>query len=162
MNRVWQYHFGRGLCDTPSDFGRMGGAPSHPELLDWLAVWFRDEARGSLKQLHRLIVTSRTYRQRSLVTDDAATNHALAVDSDNRLLWRQNRLRLDADGFRDFTMVAAGTLDLKMGGPAIQIFIKAKGRSRRRIWITSRTTGPLPARTAAASTATSGAGFRIH
>lgn len=127
VNRVWQYHFGRGLCDTPSDFGRMGGAPSHPELLDWLAVWFRDEAHGSLKQLHRLIVTSRTYRQRSLVTDDDATNHALAVDSDNRLLWRHNRLRLDADGFRDFTMVAAGTLDLKMGGPAIQNFHQSKG-----------------------------------
>ncbi len=63
VNRVWHYHFGRGICDTPSDFGRMGGVPSHPELIDWLAVWFRDEAGGSLKKLHRLIVTSRTYRQ---------------------------------------------------------------------------------------------------
>ncbi|MFN9718026.1 MAG: PSD1 and planctomycete cytochrome C domain-containing protein [Planctomycetota bacterium] len=127
VNRIWHYHFGRGLCDTPSDFGRMGGIPSHPELLDWLAVWFRDDAHGSLKNLHRLIVTSRTYRQRSFVTDDNAVRQAQAVDSENRLLWRQNRQRLDADGFRDFTMVAAGTLDLKMGGPAIQNFHQSKG-----------------------------------
>jgi hypothetical protein len=67
VNRVWHYHFGRGLCDTPNDFGLMGGAPSHPELLDWLAVWFRDDAKGSLKKLHELIVTSETYRQASRV-----------------------------------------------------------------------------------------------
>src|SRR5437867_1711595 len=65
VNRVWHHHFGRGLVDTPNDFGKMGGKPSHPELLDWLAVWFRDDARGSMKQLHRLIVTSATYRQSS-------------------------------------------------------------------------------------------------
>ena len=65
VNRVWHHHFGRGLCDTPNDFGRMGSQPSHPELLDWLAVWFRDEAKGSLKQLHRLILTSETWQQRS-------------------------------------------------------------------------------------------------
>ena len=64
VNRVWHYHFGRGLADTPNDFGRMGAPPSHPELLDWLAVEFRDGG-GSLKQLHRLIVTSATYRQSS-------------------------------------------------------------------------------------------------
>jgi hypothetical protein len=61
-NRVWHYHFGRGLCDTPNDFGRMGGTPSHPELLDWLACELRDH-EGSLKHLHRLIVTSAAYRQ---------------------------------------------------------------------------------------------------
>ncbi|MEQ9409702.1 MAG: PSD1 and planctomycete cytochrome C domain-containing protein [Fuerstiella sp.] len=65
VNRVWSYHFGRGLCETPNDFGRMGGVPSHPELLDWLAVWFRDDAQGSLKQLHRLILTSATWQQAS-------------------------------------------------------------------------------------------------
>ena len=65
VNRVWHHHFGRGLVDTPNDFGRMGTAPSHPELLDWLAVWFRDEAKGSFKELHRLLVTSATYRQAS-------------------------------------------------------------------------------------------------
>ncbi len=65
VNRVWSHHFGRGLCDTPNDFGRMGGIPSHPELLDWLAVWFRDDAKGSLKQLHRLIVLSAAYQRQS-------------------------------------------------------------------------------------------------
>lgn len=122
VNRVWHYHFGIGLCDTPSDFGRMGGVPSHPELLDWLAVWFRDDARGSLKQLHRLIVTSQTYQQSSQHRDDAA-----AIDGDNRLLWRQNRHRLDADAFRDFTLAVSGTIDLTMGGPGVQHFQQSKG-----------------------------------
>jgi hypothetical protein len=115
VNRVWHYHFGRGLCDTPSDLGRMGGTPSHPELIDWLAVWFRDEAGGSLKKLHRLIVTSATYRQSSQTREGPAQ-----ADSDNRLLWRQNRQRLDADGFRDFTLATSGALNLKMGGPGIR------------------------------------------
>ena len=122
VNRVWQHHFGRGLCDTPSDFGRMGGVPSHPELIDWLAIWFRDEAQGSLKALHRLIVTSETYRQSSASEPDG-----IRLDSDNRLLWRQNRQRLDADAVRDFTLAASGTLDLKMGGPGVQHFKQSKG-----------------------------------
>ena len=82
VNRIWQHHFGRGIVDTPNDFGKMGGAPSHPELLDWLAVWFRDHG-GSWKKLNRLIVTSATYRQRA--AGDAAES---AIDGDNRLLWR--------------------------------------------------------------------------
>ena len=122
VNRVWHYHFGRGLCDTPSDFGRMGGVPSHPELLNWLAVWFRDEANGSLKQLHRLIVTSATYRQSSQHLDDGSE-----IDADNRLLWRQNRHRLDADSYRDFTLAASESLDLTMGGPGVQHFSQSKG-----------------------------------
>jgi hypothetical protein len=122
VNRVWHYHFGRGICDTPSDFGRMGGTPSHLELIDWLAVWFRDEARGSLKQLHRLIVTSDTYRQASTHRSDAA-----AIDSDNRLLWRFERLRLDADSYRDAILSASGQLDLTMGGPAIRHFTTSPG-----------------------------------
>ena len=122
VNRVWHYHFGRGLCDTPSDLGRMGGTPSHPELLDWLAVWFRDDAHGSLKKLHRLIVTSATYRQTSEFREDAAQ-----VDADNRLLWRQNSQRLDADGFRDFTLATAGVLNLKMGGPGVKHFRQSPG-----------------------------------
>ena len=65
VNHIWAHHFGRGLVDTPNDFGKMGSAPSHPELLDWLAVWFRDEAKGSLKALHQLIVTSETWKQQS-------------------------------------------------------------------------------------------------
>ena len=122
VNRVWHYHFGRGLCDTPSDFGRMGGVPSHPELLNFLAVWFRDDANGSLKQLHRFIVTSETYRQSSQYRDNGAE-----IDADNRLLWRQNRHRLDADSYRDFTLAASGSLDLTMGGPGVQHFKQSKG-----------------------------------
>ena len=116
-NRVWHYHFGRGICDTPSDFGRMGGVPSHPELLDWLACELRDSG-GSLKHLHRLIVTSAAYRQRSEHRDDAAK-----LDGDNRLLWRMNRLRLDADSYRDFVLATAGKLDLTMGGPSVRQFV---------------------------------------
>ena len=122
VNRVWHHHFGHGICDTPSDFGRMGGVPSHPELLDWLAVWFRDDAKESLKALHRLIVTSDTYCQ--VATSSAEGSK---IDSENRLLWRQNRQRLDADAIRDFVLSASGQLNLKMGGPADQQFRQSKG-----------------------------------
>ena len=116
-NRVWHYHFGRGICDTPSDFGRMGGVPSHPELLDWLACELRDSG-GSLKHLHRLIVTSAAYRQSSEHREEDAK-----LDGDNRLLWRMNRLRLDADSYRDFVLAAADRLDLTLGGPSERQFI---------------------------------------
>ncbi len=118
VNRVWQWHFGRGLCDTPNDFGEMGGTPSHPELLAWLAVWFRDEAQGSLKALHRLIVTSATYRQSSL--DSPASSEA---DPDNRLLARMNRPRLTAEQIRDSALQWGGQLELTMGGPAVAQFV---------------------------------------
>ncbi len=117
VNRVWHYHFGAGLVDTPSDFGRMGSPPSHPELLDWLAVWFRDEAKGSLKQLHRLLVLSATYRQSSAHRSEPAK-----LDADNRLLWRMNRIRLDAESVRDSTLLVGGKLDLTMGGPSVRQF----------------------------------------
>ncbi len=122
VNRVFQYHFGVGLCDTPSDFGRMGGVPSHPDLLDWLAVWFRDDARGSLKALHRLIVTSEAYRRSSI-----ANASAIAVDPDNRLLWRMNRRRLDADAIRDSVLAISGRIDLTMGGPGVAQFTSRPG-----------------------------------
>lgn len=118
VNRVWHGHFGRGLCESPNDFGRMGDIPSHPELLDWLAVWFRDEAKGSLKALHRLIVTSETYRQASHPDAEAVTR-----DADNRLLGRMNRTRLTAEQVRDSLLQAAGELDLTMGGPAVVQFV---------------------------------------
>jgi hypothetical protein len=117
VNRVWQGHFGAGLVETANDFGRMGSQPTHPELLDWLAVWFRDEARGSLKALHRLVVTSAAYRQVSTDRADAAK-----VDGENRLLWRMNRTRLDAESLRDAMLQVAGKLDLTMGGPSVQMF----------------------------------------
>ena len=122
VNRVWHYHFGKGLCDTPSDFGRMGGVPSHPELLEWLAIWFRDEAKGSLKQLHRLIVTSATYRQSSAYREDAA-----GLDPDNRLLWRMNRQRLDAESYRDAVLALSGRLELTIGGPGAAHFTQKPG-----------------------------------
>lgn len=117
VNRVWHYHFGAGLVDSPSDFGRMGSQPSHPELLDWLALWFRDEAKGSFKQLHRLIVMSQAYQQDSKYND-----HAARIDADNRLLWRMNRTKLDAESIRDAALAASGKLDLSMGGPGVRMF----------------------------------------
>jgi hypothetical protein len=122
VNRTWHYHFGRGLCDTPGDFGRMGGVPSHPELIDWLAVWFRDDARGSFKQLHRLMVTSDAYKQSSTQRDDMA-----AIDTDNRFLWKMNRHRLDADSVRDAVTSVSGQLDLTMGGPGVAHFLSSPG-----------------------------------
>ncbi|MFO0340157.1 MAG: DUF1553 domain-containing protein [Acidobacteriota bacterium] len=117
VNRVWHYHFGQGIVDSPSDFGRMGGMPTHPKLLDWLAVWFRDEAKGSLKQLHRLMVTSRAYRQGS-ETEAAAEK----VDAENRLFWRMNRAKLDAESVHDAALWLSGKLDLRMGGPGVRRF----------------------------------------
>lgn len=117
VNRIWHYHFGAGIVDSPSDFGRMGNQPSHPELLDWLAVWFRDETGGSIKKLHRMIVTSATYRQSS-----ASRPEGEKLDSDNHLLWRMNRTRIDAEAVRDTVLQIAGKLDLQMGGPAAQMF----------------------------------------
>ena len=129
VNRVWHHHFGRGLVETPNDFGEMGSAPSHPELLDWLAVWFRDDAKGSLKALHRLIVTSATYRQGSVGTRSTASHSErkdgdtvervpTVIDGDNRLLSRMNRTRLDGDQVRDAILQISGALDLRMGGPS--------------------------------------------
>jgi hypothetical protein len=120
VNRVWQYHFGRGLVDSPNDFGRMGQLPTHPELLDWLAAEFRDGGQ-SIKQLHRLIVTSATYRQASCVEGD--TKKAVSIDADNRFLWHMNRRRLEAEAIRDSVLSVAGKLDLKMGGPSFQDFV---------------------------------------
>lgn len=120
VNRIWHYHFGRGLCDTPGDLGRMGGTPTHPELIDWLAAWFRDEAGGSIKALHRLILTSHTYQQSSANSDPA-------FDPENRMLSRMNRIRLDADSYRDAVMSASGTLDSSMGGPGVGHFKSSPG-----------------------------------
>ncbi|HEX3997879.1 MAG TPA: PSD1 and planctomycete cytochrome C domain-containing protein [Pirellulales bacterium] len=123
VNRVWQYHFGRGLVDTPNDFGRMGALPTNPALLDWLAVQFRDHGQ-SIKQLNRLIVTSRTYRQSSRIADigGARAAAAIAADVDSRFLWRMNRQRLDAECLRDAVLMVSGRLDLRMGGPSDRQF----------------------------------------
>src|SRR5262249_34578043 len=121
VNRVWHYHFDRGLVATPNDFGRMGDVPSHPELLDWLAATFRDSG-GSIKQLDRLIVTSAVYRQESANDQSAA-----AVDADDRWLWRQHRRRLDAESVHDAILQAAGRLDTTMGGPSVRQFTLSAG-----------------------------------
>lgn len=123
VNRVWQYHFGRGLVETPDDFGRMGATPTHPQLLDWLAADFRDHGQ-SLKRLHRLIVTSHTYRQVSGGPEDGGSGvDATLIDADNRWLWRANRRRLEAEAVRDAVLAVAGRLDLSMGGPSFQDFV---------------------------------------
>ncbi|MCE9561980.1 MAG: DUF1549 and DUF1553 domain-containing protein [Planctomycetes bacterium] len=153
-NRVWQWHFGSGLVSTPNDFGKMGGAPTHPELLDWLAAELKNPspnplpqgerglnpappsflgkgvgglgssdatpsptASGSLKSLHRLIVTSATYKQVSTSRQEAAK-----ADEDNKLLWRQNRVRLDAEQVRDSLLVVSDRLDRTAGGPSDRQF----------------------------------------
>jgi hypothetical protein len=117
VNRIWQHHFGRGLVETPNDFGRMGKLPTHPELLDWLAIEFRDSGQ-SIKKLHKLIVMSATYQQSSAHDDSNS-----AIDSDNRFLWRMNRRRLEAEEIRDSMLAVSDKLDLKMGGPGYYLFV---------------------------------------
>lgn len=113
VNRVWQQYFGRGLVETDNDFGLQGGSPTHPGLLDWLAVTFRDGG-WNLKDLHRQIVTSHTYRQSSNIRRDLEPSDPL-----NLLLGRQNRLRLDAEIIRDVALVASGLFSPKIGGPPV-------------------------------------------
>jgi len=120
-NRMWQLHFGRGLVDTPSDFGLMGAAPTHRELLDWLAVTLQEDG-GSLKKLHRRIVTSAVYRQTCTHRQDQA-----AIDADNRYLWRMNRRRLDAEEVHDCLLCFSGKIDLTMGGPSVKQFHLSPG-----------------------------------
>src|SRR4029453_1469955 len=112
MNRDWQKFFGRGLVETEDDFGTQGARPTHPELLDWLAVEFRRD--WDTKRLHRSIVTSNTYRQSSQSRSDLA-----AVDAQNKLLGRQSRLRLDAEIVRDVALAASGLLTRRLGGPSV-------------------------------------------
>lgn len=114
-NRIWHYHFGTGLVDTPSDFGFNGGRPSHPELLDWLALQLRD-GEFRLKSFHRLLVTSGTYQQ-SGFPDHRQSAQALSVDADNRLLWHMTPRRLEAESLRDAMLTVAGQLNPQRGGP---------------------------------------------
>jgi hypothetical protein len=113
VNRVWQSYFGSGLVTTPEDFGVQGDAPSHPELLDWLAVEFMDSG-WSFKHLHRLIAMSATYRQSSAVAPRLLTR-----DPDNRLLARGPRFRVTAEAVRDIALAASGLLHERIGGPSV-------------------------------------------
>ena len=113
VNRLWQGHFGRGIVATPGDFGTQGASPSHPELLDWLATEL--VARGwSLKAMHRLMVTSATYRQSS-----TASPKALEADTDNLLFGRMMRRRLEGEAVRDALLAVSGQLDGRVGGPGV-------------------------------------------
>jgi mono/diheme cytochrome c family protein len=116
VNRVWHYHFGQGIVNTPSDFGFNGDRPSHPELLDWLAADFIEHG-WTLKRLHRLIMLSEAYRQSSQQNQSAA-----AVDGSNRWLWRMNPRRLESEAVRDAILQTSGKLDLTLGGPSFRLF----------------------------------------
>lgn len=114
-NRIWQQHFGTGIVATSSDFGHLGELPSHPELLDWLTSAFL-ESNGSFKSLHRLIVTSAAYRQSA---KHPQADVGQRVDPQNRLRWRWDVRRLDAEQIRDAMLAASGELDLTSGGPSV-------------------------------------------
>jgi Protein of unknown function (DUF1549)/Protein of unknown function (DUF1553)/Planctomycete cytochrome C len=143
VNRLWHYHFGRGVVATPNDFGRNGQQPTHPELLDWLAVEFMNPTRRaeeresgraadkgnpqsairnphssgwSLKRMHELIVLSNAYQQSSAIDDAKAK-----IDPDNKLLWRMKRQRLDAEEIRDAVLAVSGELTEQLGGPSIKV-----------------------------------------
>jgi hypothetical protein len=113
VNRVWGWHFGTGLVRTPNDFGAQGEAPTHPELLDWLARTFIDQG-WSLKRLHRLIQLSNTYRMRSV-----AAGRGLELDPEDRLLWHFPRRRLEGEAIRDALLACAGTLNRSTSGPPV-------------------------------------------
>src|SRR5579863_1153160 len=113
VNRVWNYHFGRGIVATPGDFGRMGSRPTHPELLDYLAATFV-ESGWSMKKMHRMILLSNTYQQSSDFRAAAAE-----TDSDDKLLWRYPRHRLEAEAIRDSMLSVSGLLNPQMGGPGV-------------------------------------------
>ncbi|MCE9563395.1 MAG: PSD1 and planctomycete cytochrome C domain-containing protein [Planctomycetes bacterium] len=127
VNRVWVGHFGQGLVRTPSDFGVRSDAPSHPELLDWLAVQFVKEG-WSLKKLHKLMMTSAAYQRSSLVSAEA-----FKLDTDNKLLSHQNRRRLDFEAMRDSFLLVSSKLDLMAEGKPVDLF-KAPFSTRRSIY----------------------------
>jgi len=116
VNRLWQFHFGSGIVDTPSDFGLNGARPTHPELLDWLASEFMKN-RWSMKHIHRVILNSKTWQQSS-----RPSARAMKVDAAGRLLWRYPTRRLAAEAIRDTMLAVSGVLDLKTGGPGFDGF----------------------------------------
>jgi hypothetical protein len=150
VNRVWLHHFGEGLVRTPDNFGHTGAAPSHPELLDWLAVQFVADG-WSVKRLHKLILTSSAYRQASAL-DRAAHKEARKVDPENQLLWRQRLRRLEAEALRDAVLSVSGSLNAEMYGPPVPMLRQADGEvttpadasgNRRSIYLQVRRSQPL-------------------
>ncbi|MFM9069812.1 MAG: DUF1553 domain-containing protein, partial [Planctomycetota bacterium] len=157
VNRVWHHHFGRGIVETLGNFGHSGSQPTHPELLDWLASDFMEHG-WSVKRLHRQIMLSTAYRQSSRRSRQALEDSAVSaerVDPDNRLLWRMNLRRLEAEIVRDAVLATAGSLDRTAGGPPVEITNPADGLSeakpaptstspnRRSVYLFARRVYPL-------------------
>jgi hypothetical protein len=159
VNRLWQQHFGRGIVETADNFGMSGQPPTHPELLDWLAVRFVQDG-WSLKRMHKLIMTSTVYRQSS--QQSVATASASGkTDPENRLLWRMNLRRLEGEAIRDSILAASGQLDRKMGGPPVagplmadglqklasmqgkSVDVNSEGSNRRSVYLLARRYYPL-------------------
>jgi hypothetical protein len=150
VNRLWLHHFGQGIVATADNFGRTGSPPSHPALLDWLATEFTRQG-WSIKKMHRLMMTSSSYRQTSRV-DPIAHAKAKSVDPDNRLLWRQRLRRLEAEALRDAVLATAGNLNPEMFGPPVPMQRQASGEvvapadasgNRRSLYLQVRRSQPL-------------------
>jgi hypothetical protein len=147
VNRVWQHHFGRGIVQTPDDFGSQGASPTHPELLDWLAAWFVDND-WSIKTLHKLVMTSHVYCQTA-----AVNGRGHERDQMNRLLWRREPQRLEAEVIRDAMLTAGAQLDRRMFGPPVPVkqasdgqFVVDRehaGQFRRSVYLAQRRTAPV-------------------
>jgi hypothetical protein len=125
VNHMWMRHFGKPLVATVFDFGRKGTSPTHPQLLDWLAVELREHG-WSMKRLHRLMVTSNTYRLSSASARTAAINRT--ADRENQYYWRMNPVRMQAEIIRDNLLLLAGELDPRLGGPSVPVDDEASGR----------------------------------
>jgi hypothetical protein len=151
---MWQHHFGRGIVDTPGNFGTTGSRPTHPALLDWLAVDFTLHDWNA-KRLHRLIMTSTVYRQSSKRMPDRASPTPHSIDPENHLFWRMNLRRLDAEALRDSIIAVSGQADFMMGGPPVMLKSTTSGlqmiadqgqadvASRRSVYVLARRSNPL-------------------
>ena len=145
VNRIWQHHFGTGIVATPDNFGANGSPPSHPELLDWLAVDFVKHG-WRVKRLHKMIMLSSVYRQSSTRDHSAARESATIEDPGNRLLWKMPLRRLEAEALRDSVLAVAGKLDDSLGGPPVKLdhqpdglqLAEMDGAHRRSVYLTSR------------------------
>ena len=126
VNRIWQHHFGKGIVASSENFGNQGTRPTHPELLDWLAVDFVEKG-WRIKRLHKLIMTSTVYRQSSLRPEEGTQSVAESVDPANDLLWRMNLRRMEAESVRDSILAVSGKLDLTMGGEPVPLEVTPDG-----------------------------------
>jgi PAS domain-containing protein len=149
VNRIWMHHFGQGLVNTPADFGKLGATPSHPKLLDWLADEFM-RSGWSLKNMHRLIMSSTVWRQCSEVDGQDVAGSAASLDDANRFYWRKPLVRLEAEFIRDRMLAASGQLDRTLYGPPVEIkendsgqVVVADQQKRRSLYIKIRRSRPV-------------------